>query len=137
MEYLLVIGFSLAIILPVTALLYHEYQQNKTDLYLDHLSELSRELAFQAEKLSYQGAPATTTITASLPPGVTAATIHEHSIEFTLENSPISIYADTASNLLPGTLPTYPGPHTLMLTVEEAGQPGPADDVVHIFEPIR
>lgn len=125
MEYLLVVGFSLAIIIPVTALLYGEYQESKTELDLEHLTEVARELVFQAEKLYYQGAPSSTTVEASFPNGVTRAAVVRDldsgvsSVEFEISRSDVVVYADSKVPLQPTEFGTYPGPHRISLVVDD------------------
>lgn len=95
MEYLLVVGFSLVIVIPVIGLLYQEYDQNRTDVRVEHLTELAREIVFQAEKVYYQGAPSRVVIETYIPPGTSRFEIKPCSVEFDLSSASSSIYADT------------------------------------------
>ena len=133
MEYLLVIGFSLLILIPITAFLFDSYQSQKEDIHVDHLSSLAQELAYQAEKIYYQGAPATTTVVATLPPNVERAVVQGMVIEFFLEGAGQSIYAD-ASVPLEGEIGTFQGKHTITLQVDDNGTTDPDDDVVRISD---
>lgn len=133
MEYLLVVGFSLLIIIPLALILNEEYALHKQDVHAEHLSEVAREIAYQAEKLYYQGAPSTTTITVSFPSGVTSANVTKGSIEFSLESSSITIYAESKAPL-EGDLLEHQGMHTITLRVDDKNNLDPTDDVVIITD---
>lgn len=127
MEYLLVIGFSLVILIPVTALLYEEYNNNKEDVYIEHLNELAREIAFQSERIYYLGAPSKTTIDAFFPPNLEYISIDKHTITFKLHNVNTIISQDVPI-LLQGSLQTFQGPHKITLQVNDAATPLDASD---------
>ena len=133
MEYLLVIGFSLLIIIPITAFLFDSYQTQKEDVHLDHLVSLSQEIAYRAEKLYYQGAPATTTIVANLPPGVNSTRVDGTFIEFSLEGHTQTAYAD-AGVPLKGDIGTFQGKHTITLRLEDNSTTLPGDDYINITD---
>lgn len=131
MEYLMVIGFSLLLIIPIITLVYQHYDENRTSIHQEHLQELARELKYQAEKIHYQGAPSRTTVEASLPPGVKEVIIVNKTIEFRMENNDVSIYADTRVNVT-GNIKTFSGPHIITLQAYDNGNLDPEDDYVNI-----
>lgn len=133
MEYLLVVGFSLLIIIPLIVLLNDSFQGQKTDVHAEHLSAVAREISFQAEKIYYQGAPSLTTLQVSFPPQISAANVEEQAILFVLEGSAISIYSESKVPLQ-GTLLTHQGLHTITLRVEDYHNLDPNDDVVIILD---
>lgn len=147
MEYLLVVGFSLVIIVPVIGLLYQEYDQNRTDVRVEHLTELSREIVFQAEKVYYQGAPSRVVIETYIPPGTTRFEIKPCSVEFDLASTSSSIYADTAlckkdisGNIIPVfDTKTYNDPVSgkrfIVIQADDPGTPTDvSDDFVRIYD---
>ena len=77
MEYILVAAFSLLIILPVTAILYHEYDQNRTQVAVEHLSEVSRTIVYKAENIYMQGAPSKTSFEVYFPQGVESISFNQ------------------------------------------------------------
>ena len=133
MEYLLVVGFSLLLIIPLIVVINDEYHLQKQDVDTEHLSSIAREIAYQSEKIYYQGAPSTTTITASFPQGVTMARVEEQGISFKLQDSGISIYAESQARLQ-GSLGTHPGKHTITLRVEDNDDLDPSNDRVIITD---
>ena len=133
MEYLLVVGFSLLIIVPLILILNTSYQQQAEDVHLEQLSSIAKELAYQADKLSFQGAPAQTTLQATFPQHVEEAIIEDHAIIFTLEDTEITILSETHAQLK-GTLKKYPGLHTITLRVEDYGTLDDSDDEVIITD---
>jgi hypothetical protein len=137
MEYMLVVAFSLALLLPVTSLIYDEYQKSREEVNAEHLTEVTRELVYQAERVYFQGAPSTMTVTVTLPNGVESFIVSEHSIDIKLMDNPISIYADTTVDLAPAVLYNFSGPHNLAITMDDLGTADPADDVVRITDQSR
>ena len=135
MEYLLVVGFSLLLIVPVSAMLYTEYQDQKTQMYQEHLLELARELTFQAQTLHYQGAPARTTVEAYFPPTIETATITDDYIEFKLSGSPNIVYAESAVRLV-GNIRTGQGTHVFLLEAIDQNDLDPENDYVRITEQV-
>lgn len=136
MEYLMVVGFSLLIIIPISGLLYGEYQDRKTEMYQEHLFELSREIAYQAKSLYYQGAPSRTTIEAYFPPDIETATVSGNYITFTLTSTPSVVLVESDVRL-EGVLATHQGPHHLLLEVIDNNNLNPGDDYVLITEQVR
>ncbi len=135
MEYLLVVGFSLMLIVPISVMLYGEYQDRKIEMYQEHLQELTRELVFQAQTLHYQGAPARVTVEAFFPPTLVTASINEHYIEFGVEGSPNLIYTESSVRLA-GTLNRGAGTHHLLLEAIDNNNLDPDDDYVLITEQV-
>ncbi|MFP4524622.1 MAG: hypothetical protein ACLFO2_04920 [Candidatus Woesearchaeota archaeon] len=134
MEYLLVIGFSLLLILPITVVMFQSYQSHKQDIHIDHLSSLAEEIAYQSEKLYYQGAPATTTIVASIPEGVNRTEVSGTTIEFYLEDTTRTAYAD-AGVPVKGVISPAQGKHTLTLRMDDQGTVNdPTDDFINITD---
>ncbi len=134
MELLLVISFSLLILIPVIALLYQEYDKNRTDVHLEHLSELAREITYQSERIYYQGPPSRITIEAFFPPQLAVASINENYVYFELESTTVPIEYPS-SVPLSGSLRTFSGPHRITLQAHDNGTPTNAsDDYVYIID---
>ena len=146
MEYLLVVGFSLVIVVPTVALLYHEYDQNRTQVRVEHLTELSREIAFQAEKMYYQGSPSRVTVEAYFPPGIEVFEVTDydplttitdaHTVLFKLASTDVSIYADTKINIKEIRFEKpFSGKHYLTISVNPGADPrAVTDDYIEISD---
>lgn len=145
MEYILVAAFSLLVLLPVTAILYGQYDENRTQIAVEHLSEVSRTIIYQAERVYMQGAPSQTSFEVYFPKGVESVSINQYSdpdsgdfkassIEFKFSSSPATISASTTIEIK-GSLETFSGPHTIILTVDDNDTPqDTSDDFVLISE---
>lgn len=119
MEYFLVIGFSLVIITPMIFLLHNEYSNVRSDVHREHVSELSRELIYQAEKLYYQGPPSQTTMTAYFPPGLTDVREENNTyLVFEFEDGrEINTWSRVPINV---SLRTFSGQHNIVLSVKRS-----------------
>ncbi len=143
MEYILVAAFSLLVLLPVTAILYGEYDENRTQIGVEHLSEVARTIVYQAERVYMQGAPSKTSFDVYFPKGVDSVSIIQHkvnekyvasSVEFDFANSPAKISSSTTIKMS-GSLKSFSGPHTIILLVNDSGTPyDTKDDFVQITE---
>ena len=91
MEYLLVVAFSIVLTIPLIWYLYVGYEGVRQDVHVEQLAEVARELAFQSEKVYYQGPGSRSVLIASFPQGVTEAKVvrgglsNAGTIEITLE----------------------------------------------------
>lgn len=78
MEYLLVVGFSVALTIPLIWYLYVGYEDTSRSVNIEQLSEVARELAFQSEKVYYQGPGSRSVVIAHFPEGVEEFKIENH-----------------------------------------------------------
>lgn len=123
MEYILIIGFSILLLLPIVYFLYAEYDKVRVDVNVEHLSDVAREIVFQAEKIYYQGPPSQITIQAYFPSGIESITIEEIGerqgfIIFELADTDATI--ETVSKVpIKGELRTFSGIHKIRLWAEE------------------
>lgn len=128
MEYLMVVGFSLAILVPAIAILYNEYTNSQTQVDVEHLSTVAREIIFQAEKIYYQGAPSQTQVEVFFPESIdmvklgyeeSSPGVGESHLSFAIHSTDVTIDASTPLVVLEDTtrpFKTFRGTHTLRLT---------------------
>lgn len=125
MEYLLVVAFSVMLTIPLIWYLFQGYNDMTKDVHVEQLSEVAREVAFQAEKVFYQGPGSRSVISAYFPPGVTNANITKSGngawIEFELDgfvgNIESYIAADVCGDYVLGT---FSGPHKIRVVANSS-----------------
>ena len=108
MEYLLMMGFSLLLLIPTVILFATESQNIKSDISTSQATKVAREIADKAEDIYYQGTPSKTTIRVSIPSGVENITFQNKEVVITYRNpdnvlqeivqiTPINISGDISS----------------------------------------
>lgn len=70
MEYLLVVGFSVVLLIPVLTLLHGEYVDVEKDLEMHTLDEAMEKLVFESERIYQGGESSRNTIDITLPDGL-------------------------------------------------------------------
>ena len=138
MEYLLVTAFSLAILLPIILLLNDKYSESSSEIQVQQMNEIAREIAYQADKIFIQGAPARTSFNAYFPGEIDYITVGGPAsgqvIIFHHKHSDVIAVGDTHAQLQ-GTLRSFSGPHEIILSVNDAGTPSDRnDDFVEISD---
>lgn len=127
MEYMLVVAFSVVLMIPLIGYLYKGYDDMQTDVDVEHLSEVARELSFQAEKIYYQGPGSKTTIATHFPQRVELATIknitsNHGSIEFQLQGFQGTIFKTINADICKEyDLQTFSGPHNIEIIANNTG----------------
>lgn len=134
MEYLLVVGFSLFLIVPAVALLHQSYAEQKVDIHLEQLTEVARQLAYESERIYYQGAPSRTSIEVYFPAGLEYARVRNNVFEFKLETDIRESYAACKVPLEDFEFRNSQGTHTITLQAENNVLNNPSDDIVEVSE---
>jgi hypothetical protein len=119
MEYLLVVAFSVMLTIPLIWYLFQGYNDMARDVGVEQLSEVARELAFQAEKVYYQGPGSRSLVSAHFPSGVINASITQTAdsrawIEFEVDGFAGTIESFINAHVCEDyQLKTFSGPHTI------------------------
>lgn len=127
MEYMLVVAFSVLLMIPLVGYLYKGYDDMHESVDVEHLSEVAREISFQAEKVYYQGPNSRTIISAYFPRGVKFVNItrfdEKHgSIEFKVQGFEGTIFRTINANICNNyTLDTFSGPHNIEIIANNTG----------------
>ncbi len=121
MEYMLVVGFMFALLIPLL-ILYARTQQDTTDsLSQGQVIRAGNTIRDVAERVYFAGAPSQETISILLPDTITDSRIDNTTMIFTLVGAQ-GDYDVAVSGLAPlnGTLPDSPGRHVLIVRAETA-----------------
>jgi len=121
-EYLLVIGFSFLLFVPLTALYLTTQADTREAIAAGQTERVAESLRDLAERVYVAGESARETITIKLPEGITAVDIDETAILYTV-HSRNGEYTISANGFAPlsGTLPTRKGTHTVIATATSTG----------------
>jgi hypothetical protein len=91
MEYLLMMGFTLLLLIPIMILFATESNNIKSDIAASHATQIARKIADKAEEMYYQGEPSKTTIRVNIPQGIE---------NITFQNREVVIYYKTPDGVL-------------------------------------
>lgn len=121
MEYLLVIGFSIVLLLPLISLIYGEFSDIQEEINEFELTEAINELIFQIERINEAGVNSKNTVIVSFPAGVDNITTSNSQLTVTYQGGNQNMSFDTRANLV-GTLENIGGKSTIVLEVKEISQ---------------
>ena len=115
MEYLLVFGFALLLILPLIGIYVSQQDNVQTDVSVAQTERIVREIVSSAEEVYFMGEGAQKTVEITFPPRITALVIEEDYIEFTLRgrSGSVSLFQASRANLT-GELDYDEGLHVLV-----------------------
>lgn len=97
MEYMLVIGFSLLMILPVIVIYGKERQGINDQVNMKQAQNIGRKIADAAETVYYLGKPAKTTLKVYMPNNVESLTVGNNTVLFKIRTT----------NTVPADIPSY------------------------------
>ena len=80
MEYVMMMGFTLLLLMPTIIIFATEQNNIKSDIAASHATQIARKLAEKSEEMFYQGAPSRTTIKISIPHGVENITFQNQDV---------------------------------------------------------
>ncbi|MBI4151050.1 hypothetical protein HY492_02910 [Candidatus Woesearchaeota archaeon] len=120
MEYLILIGFILALVVPLIAVFYSKSSETTTQVNTQQAHALGQKIADTAESVYYLGQPSKLEFRANVPDNINSVTFTNKAIIFVMDVSPgtTDIVVPTTVNLT-GTMSITPGVH--MITVENRG----------------
>ena len=127
MEFMIIIGFSMLVIMPVIVLFFSNYQSLADNVYVSHASKAARTIMNSAEKVYYIGEPAQSVIKINMPERVDEVLIGGNYIIFKVrfDNSVTDVY-ETASMNVTGSISATPGIKNILVQAH--------DDYVNITE---
>ncbi len=110
MEYMMIVGFSLLLIIPALLLFNEEKRDIKDSVTISQSDEIIRKLIDTSEKVHYLGEPSKITIKVFMPSNIKSISITNKSILFMLDidNKDFPVYGYSTINIS-GNLSTGPG----------------------------
>ena len=120
MEYLLMIGFIIFVVMGIlgVALIYTE--GIKRDLGIDQIGNLASKITSTAETVFYSGEPSKATISGYLPEAVTNITIADNRIYFTISTTTGPTIISYKSEVpITGTIDTSEGYKKIIIKAED------------------
>jgi uncharacterized protein (UPF0333 family) len=121
-EYLLIIGFSFLLFIPLTALYLTTQGDVREGIAAGQTTRVAETLRDAAERVYVAGESARETLTIKLPEGIDSAQLDNTTILFTV-HSRDGDFTIAASGFAPltGTLPITKGTHTIVVTATTSG----------------
>lgn len=118
MEYLLVIGFALLMVIPIVIIFFMQSETIKDSVNLNQARTVAREIADNVKTVATLGSPAMTTIKVTMPDNIKAITIGQREIVITIETSggTSDIFELLPANVT-GTIRAESGIHILRIEV--------------------
>ena len=116
MEYMLVVGFMFAILVPLLMLYANTQQETQSAIAEGQALRFANTIRDAAERVYYAGEPAQETLLLTLPNGVEGARFDNTTIVYTLRGAD-GLYDLAISGLAPlnGTLPTRAGQYRVVV----------------------
>lgn len=120
MEYLLMMGFTLMLLIPTIILFASESNNIKSDMGLSQITQITIKLSEKAEEMYYQGSPSRTTVKASFPEHIENITISGKDIVFYYRNSDntLQTIVQTCQINVTGNLSVSKGIHFILIKSE-------------------
>lgn len=121
MEYLLVIGFSVLLLIPLVSIIYTEYSGIQEDISMFEVNEAIEEINFQAERLYAAGLNSKNTVTIRFPNGIDNITFEQKDItvHFTGEKPPGEYFANQP---MQGEIRNIGGPTRIVFEIIQENQ---------------
>lgn len=122
MEYMLVIGFSLLLFLPVLLIYGFEREHLVHNVNMQQANEIIRKMIDTTETVYYMGAPSKMTIKAYIPRNVVAVNITDNEIIFFIKHQNIISEAVGYSEInMSGSITSRPGIHRIAVEATDQG----------------
>ena len=86
-EYMVMMGFALLLLLPTILLFATEKENIKSDIAASQATQIARKIADKAEEIYYQGAPSRTTLKVYMPRGVESITFSNREVVISFRTS--------------------------------------------------
>lgn len=122
MEYLLVVGFAFAMLIPLLILYNYNSTSFHSDLALNQVYKVGKNIVDASQKVYYLGKPARTTIEYYMPEGVVNYTYENKTLLFTVrygegeEVTQIPIFTEVN---ITGSMKAYEGNHRVVVIAED------------------
>ena len=120
MEFMIIIGFMLTILIPLSILYYQHVSNMNTDVKAEQLQKVANEIVDKAEEVYYLGSPSKITIKAYIPNDVKDIKIGSNEINFKLKTSSgiSDIFAVSKVNIT-GSIENKEGIRTITIQAED------------------
>ncbi len=120
-EYLMVVGFSLLILVPVLAAFFLQTQDLQDSVDLNAAKEAVRTIAENADLVYTMGPPTTVVIKVRVPDKVTKVSFQGRQVTMEVETAAgLSDVFETASANMTGNMSAESGTHKLKLTAQSS-----------------
>lgn len=114
MEYMILFGFVLILVVPLLVLFYSQSSGAAADVRSQQVQMVGQQIVDKAESIYYLGAPSRTEMRVSFPDGVTNVTLQNKELVFVVRASKGTSEIVIPSKInLTGTLSTTEGTHTV------------------------
>ena len=122
LEYLLVIGFSFVLLVPLMLLYLGTQADTREAIGHGQTTRVAETLRDAAERVYVAGAPARETVVVKIPEGIASVALDNTTILYTM-NSRGSQYTIAIDGFAPlsGSIPTRAGTHSVVVTAVGAG----------------
>ncbi len=116
MEYLMVMGFVLAALIPLMVVYYLFAQGSTEELVASQLSKIAREVVDSAEEVYYLGTPSQVSMRVYIPDNLESAQVSGRQIVLVMDTShgPAEVVETSAINMS-GSFPLSKGVYTLTI----------------------
>ena len=121
MEYLLIIGFSIVLLLPLISLIYGEFADIQEEINEFELNEAMNELIFQIERINEAGVNSKNTVLISFPSGLDNITTSNTQLMANYQGGESYKVFDSRANMS-GELQDVGGRTTIVLDVVLSNQ---------------
>lgn len=122
MEYLFVVGFAFALLIPIIIIYYSQSNVFEEEVAISQTNKALQEIVRAADTIYYLGPPSRQTISVRFPEVLREITIQEQAITVHLDiGSGRQVNAQTRSANLTGTLPSNPGLHVITIQATDDG----------------
>jgi len=119
-EYLMIIGFTAVILIPLVILYFIYTEDSSEKIISSQMNLLITKIISSAETVNSLGNPSRTTIKATIPNKISGASIANNEINFNIStgNRISSIYRPSSVNII-GDLPSKPGTYEITIKARE------------------
>jgi uncharacterized protein (UPF0333 family) len=120
MEYMMVVGFSLLLLLPIIAVYGLERQNMDNQITAKQADTIARKVADSAETVYYLGKPARTTLKVYMPKNIVNVSIDGREVVFVVRmGKGLSDVVGTSDVNMTGTITTRQGIQYIELTADD------------------
>lgn len=121
MEYLLIIGFSTMLLLPLIIIAFNESSNFADEVAASQIRKAADRIGDAADAVYYTGPPAKRTLRLQFPERIQTVTLDESSISFRLQGTGGSYeYVVWTAGNLTGTIGMFPGTHRIAIEATDA-----------------
>lgn len=123
MEYLLVMGYVLLMLVPISLIFYSQSSDMNTQSNQQQAYLIARKIVEKSEAMYYLGEPSQTTLRVYFPENLNNVTIYNGSVVFELIHgaTEADIAAHSFTINISGNLSTRPGTHCVQVQAQSSG----------------